>query len=90
LFPPILKLLDGLCRINSLFAHEIGDYQGGASADSCHAVNQDVSFLSSFFDEGEGLIEELGNVVAWVILCLQDEVALEMVGDRGKACSLCG
>ena len=58
---------------------QIGNNDGDASTDPCHAVNEDVGLFSCFFNEIIGLTEMLTEVVGFVIFSRDIEVVLDLL-----------
>ena len=74
--PPVNHTHDLLQGVLVLL-QQIGDHGCDASADSCHAVHQNIGGFSAFLDEVVCLAEMLAQVVALVILGGN----VEVVGD---------
>ena len=71
------------------FSHQIGCCNGGASADSSHAVHQYISLFTNWLNKLVSLLEMLAQVVGRDVICGKVEVVTDFLFaevDVGSPC----
>lgn len=79
LLPFSLQQTENSIHLIPKFHHEICCSDGCASADTRHAVYQNVRFLPRLFYELEGVAEKLGDVVLLVVLSRDVQVMFDVL-----------
>lgn len=78
-----------MCEGIPIFSEEVGDGDGDTAADSDHAVDEDICFLSAFLDEFKSGLKVLAYLVLFAVLYGNVEIVwnfLFLMGQKAASC----